>query len=588
MSGNVWEWCQDWYQDSYNGLGSADPSGPASGSERVFRGGGWYYVASYCRSAYRYRSWPSNSFSFLGFRVVLAVPLDASPPTDAARVNLVSPAVGSERVVADNVLGMAFVEVTPGSFPMGSNDGSPKTKPVRITKGFWMGKTEVTQAQWRQLMNDTPSSFKGDDLPVECVSWDRCVAFCRTLTERERTAGRLPAGYVYRLPTEAEWEYAACGGSKSRDFTYSGGNDLGTVGWFKDNSGSTTHPVGKKAANELGLHDMSGNVWEWCQDWYQDSYNGLGSADPSGPATGSYRVGRGGSWLGDASNCRSADRYMFRPSYTGVFLGFRVVLAVPLDTGPAADAARVNLVSPAIGSERVVADNVLGMAFVEVAAGSFTMGSNDGEANEKPVRTVRITKGFWMGKTEVTQAQWRQLMNDSPSRFKGDDLPVEQVDWNRCVEFCGKLTERERTAGRLPAGYVYRLPTEAEWEYAARGGSKSRGFTYSGGNDLGTVGWFTDNSGGTTHPVGKKTANELGLYDLSGNVWEWCQDWYQDSYNGLGSADPSGPATGSDRVNRGGCWSGDASFCRSAFRNGFRPSYTLSYLGFRVVLTPVP
>ncbi|MBM4165011.1 MAG: hypothetical protein FJ222_11320 [Lentisphaerae bacterium] len=232
--------------------------------------------------------------------------------------------------------------------------------------------------------------------------------------------------------------------------------------------------------------------------------------------------------------------------------------------------------------------NVLGMAFVEVAPGSFSMGSNDGSSDEKPVRTVPLTKGFWMGKTEVTQAQWRQLMNDSPSYFKGDDLPVEQVDWTRCAEFCRTLTERERAAGRLPAGYVYRLPTEAEWEYAARGGSKSRGFTYSGGNYLGTVGWFTDNSGGTTHLVGKKAANELGLYDMSGNVWEWCQDWYQDSYNGLGSADPSGPATGSFRVYRGGSWFFVASNCRSAFRYWFRPSDTFLDLGFRVVLAPVP
>ncbi len=228
------------------------------------------------------------------------------------------------------------------------------------------------------------------------------------------------------------------------------------------------------------------------------------------------------------------------------------------------------------------------LGLVWCPAGSFQMGSNDGRADEKPVRSVQITKGFWMGKTEVTQAQWRQLMNDNPSHFKGDDRPVERVDWHQCVKFCRTLTDRERTAGRLPAGYVYRLPTEAEWEYAARGGSKSRGFTYSGGNDLWPVGWYTDNSGDTTHPVGKKAANELGLYDMSGNVWEWCQDWYQDSYKGLGSADPSGPATGSLRVLRGGGWFNAASGCRSALRFRGRPSSTGRDLGFRVVLAPVP
>jgi formylglycine-generating enzyme required for sulfatase activity len=241
-----------------------------------------------------------------------------------------------------------------------------------------------------------------------------------------------------------------------------------------------------------------------------------------------------------------------------------------------------------VDTETVYLGDGVNLDLVWCPAGSFQMGSNDGEGDEKPVRTVRITRGFWMGRTAVTQAQWRQRMKDNPSRFKGDDLPVEQVDWPQCVEFCRTLTERERTAGRLPAEYEYRLPSEAEWEYAARGGSKGRGFTYSGRNDLGSVGWYSDNSGGKTQPVGKKAANELGLYDMSGNVWEWCQDWYQDNYNGLGSADPSGPASGSNRVLRGGGWYSVASACRSTRRLRYGPSASIDDLGFRVVRAPVP
>ncbi|MEI7948417.1 MAG: protein kinase, partial [bacterium] len=152
----------------------------------------------------------------------------------------------------------------------------------------------------------------------------------------------------------------------------------------------------------------------------------------------------------------------------------------------------------------------LGMSLMPVEAGSFSMGSSSGSTVEKSVHAVLISKLYWMGRTEVTQKQWREVMGDSPSHFKGDDLPVESVDWIRCLAFCEKLTEQEQKEGRLPEGYVYRLPTEAEWEYASRGGAKSRGYTYSGGNDIAVAGWYSDNSGSTTHPVGQKLANELG------------------------------------------------------------------------------
>ena len=231
------------------------------------------------------------------------------------------------------------------------------------------------------------------------------------------------------------------------------------------------------------------------------------------------------------------------------------------------------------------ANNVLGMAFVEIAPGPFKMGSNDGD--EKPPHDVRISHRFWMGKFEVTQAEYEKLTGKNPSHFKGARNPVEQVSWNDAKAFCEELTERERRAGRLLDGYVYRLPTEAEWEYAARGGNKSRGFKYSGSNNPTDVAWYSDNSGSKTHEVGQLKANELGLHDMSGNVWEWCYDWYDSGYYGKSpGTDPVNTNAASYRVSRGGSWHDSSRFVRSANRDWDRPGDSYGNLGFRVCLAP--
>ncbi len=226
------------------------------------------------------------------------------------------------------------------------------------------------------------------------------------------------------------------------------------------------------------------------------------------------------------------------------------------------------------------------MELVYVQAGRFQMGSNDGDSDEQPVHEVRISQDYWLGKYEVTQEQWTALMGSNPSDFKGAKRPVECVSWNDAQAYCVKLTDRERRAGCLPSGYVYCLPTEAEWEYAARGGAKSRGFEYSGSDAVGDVAWYDDNSGEQTHDVGGKRGNELGLYDMSGNVWEWCQDWYDSDYYGetQGATDPVNTAKASFRVVRGGSWLSHAGHCRAAGRSRFRPDITDYYLGFRVCL----
>ena len=226
---------------------------------------------------------------------------------------------------------------------------------------------------------------------------------------------------------------------------------------------------------------------------------------------------------------------------------------------------------------------VNGVSFdmVGVEAGTFTMGGtseqgSDAEYDEKPTHQVTLTHNYYIGKTEVTQALWKAVMGSNPSYFKGDNLPVECVSWNDCQTFISKLN--------AATGKRFRLPTEAEWEFAARGGKKSKGYKYSGGNILGNVAWYYDNSKSKTHAVGTKIPNELGIYDMSGNVYEWCSDWYG-NYSSSSQTNPTGPSSGSYRVCRGGSWFSFAGNCRSSFRCDSYPDIGDYYLGLRLVLS---
>ena len=515
MSGNVWEFCNDWY-GNYSGEAQTNPIGPASGDYRVQRGGSCATGADQCRISYRGAADPTVPFDHVGLRLCLS----------------------TEPSFTVNGVSFEMVEVEGGTFTMGATAeqtgvfGDEKPTHQVTLPSYYIGKTEVTQELWQAVMGSNPSNFTGKNLPVEKVSWDDCKTFIAKLNAL--------TGKNFRLPTEAEWEFAARGGNKSRGYKYCGSNTLSDVAWYVDNSDNKTHPVAAKAPNELGIYDMSGNVLEWCNDWYSSSYyTSESQTNPTGPDSGSSRVRRGGSWNYSENTCRVSYRGNNTPSFRYNYLGLRLCLS-------ADESFTVNGVS---------------FAMVPVAGGTFTMGATSEQgtnidSNEKPTHQVTLSS-YMIGKTEVTQELWLAVMGSKPSYFRGDNLPVEQVSWDDCQKFITKLNAL--------TGKNFRLPTEAEWEYAARGGNMSQGYKYSGSNEIGDVAWYDNNSGNKTHSVATKAPNELGIYDMSGNLWEWCSDWYG-SYSSTAQTNPTGPDSGSNRIIRGGSWGHDLLDCRVAIR----------------------
>jgi len=239
---------------------------------------------------------------------------------------------------------------------------------------------------------------------------------------------------------------------------------------------------------------------------------------------------------------------------------------------------------------------VYGMPLRWIPSGWFIMGSppderdvdedeedeeDDEDEEDEAQHEVILSKGFFMAETVCTQGQWEAVMGNNPSGFKGQQLPVEQVSWDEAVDYCRKLTAKQRAEGLLPEGWEWRLPTEAEWEYAARAGTTGARY-----GDLDTIAWHRGNSGSQTHPVKQKAANAWGLYDMMGNVLEWCFDWYGEYPTGS-VTDPTGSRSGSDRVSRGGSWEDDASWMRSAIRIQEDPACGRDDIGFRPALSSV-
>ena len=229
------------------------------------------------------------------------------------------------------------------------------------------------------------------------------------------------------------------------------------------------------------------------------------------------------------------------------------------------------------GKDKVYTVNGVSFKMIAVKGGTFTMGATSEQtgaiSDESPTHSVTLSD-YYIGETEVTQELWNAVMGSNPSYFTGNmQRPVEMVSWNDCQTFISRLNEL--------TGETFRLPTEAQWEYAARGGYKSKGYTYSGSNAIDDVAWCWYNSGEMTHPVQTKAPNELGIYDMSGNVWEWCSDWYG-AYSSAAQTDPTGSATGSYHVGRGGSWSFSARICRVASRGVYSPTRSNNNLGLRL------
>ena len=578
-------------------------------------------------------------------------------------------------------ISMDMIFCPPGTFTMGSpssetgRGGDETQHQVTLSHGFYLGKYEVTQAQYETVMtgnaeglNAKPSNWpNNNDRPVEKVSWNDAQVFLSRLNDMEQTAGRLPAGWKYVLPTEAQWEYACRAGTTTifswgNSATSTQANFKGTYPYGGGASGPNlqqTTDIGQYAANPWGFFDMQGNVWEWVSDWKANYLTGA-QTDPEGPASGSNRVKRGGSWYNGGTDLRSARRHDLTPSNRPDTLGFRVGFqpvqpdtanpelelfggaGITREAGQAwaepgaaghdardgnltssisvsgtvdmnttgtyiltysvADAAgntaTANRTVTVVGNRSVDLNATVAMDMLWVPAGTFTMGSPTTEAGRNADRenehNVSLTQGFYLGKYEVTQAQYEAVMtgntdglNAKPSQWPNNpNRPVEKVSWADAQIFLTRLNAQQ--SANIPAGWVYVLPTESQWEYACRAGTTT---AYSWGATIASSNANYNWDGGAndgndfkqTRDVGQYAANPWGFFDMHGNVWEWTADWYQAAYPiGNPVIDPTGAASGSFRVTRGGSWSNVGTHLRSARRNTVTPSNRGGYIGFRV------
>ena len=514
-----------------------------------------------------------------GGQVTVRVTLD--PKAVAKKPGPVPP--GLPAAAFKNSIGMEFVKVPKGTGWLGGGAGKEGTSKVTFEQDVYLGKYEVMQEEWEKVVGENPSSFsrtgggkeavKGipdSDLkrfPVEGVSWDDCQEFIKKLNEKTKESG-----WVYRLPTEAEWEYACRGGPVSKadsafDYYFAKPTNAlsPTEANFESGGLKRSCQVGSYPSNALGLHDMHGNVHEWCEDRLTVA------GEPR-------RAARGATAVSEGAHCRAAFRTVSPPSARFGLTGLRVA-RVP--AGTATDPV------PTVGPLPATFKNSTGIEFVKVPKGTGWLG---GGAGKEGTTKAVIEQDFYLGKFEVTQGEWEAVMGTNPSYFsrtgKKQDavkvipdadlkrLPVENMSWVECQEFVKKLNEKEKDAG-----WAYRLPTAAEWEYACRGGPADKAqsaFDYYLAKPTNTITDDDVNGVGNKRPnrpslVGAYKPNALGLHDMHGNVWEWCEDAV--GLNG-------------ERVYRGGSFDGDSNYCRASGRQAQPPAGKGSSLGLRVARVP--
>ncbi len=512
MSGNVWEWCEDRYC-------SGD-------SQRVFRGGSCGRDSGDCRASFRGYGIPDDRANSLGFRLA---------------------ATHEGRAIAGNR--KATVPPRKISRELATwLSRLPKTMVAIPGRNYAICKYEVTQSLWETVMGNNPSHFKGADLPVESVSWLDCQEFIRRLNALPEVK---ESGFVYRLPTEEEWKYACRAKTKGGFCRLADGTDiteetLDNVAWYDRNSESKTHATGQKKPNAFGLYDMNGNVWEWCQDL--------------SPASDSDRMIHGGSYLINASCCHASLRLDYAPDSRTCDVGFRL----------AAFQGAFGVVGSGKQSGNSSASESLSLA----SNGETKTFKLPGGVELEMVYIEQGGQGFWLGKYETTQGLWETVMGNNPSDFKGESLPVEQVSWDDCQKFIKKLNAQP---GVKESGLTYRLPTEKEWEYACRAGSTGDYCKLEDGTEitketLGDVAWYDGNSKGKTLPVGKMKPNAFGLYDMLGNVQEWCEDLVRRDNNAIG-------------VFRGGGCRSEFRSCRASNKISYYSDSRYNDLGFRIAAT---
>ena len=578
-----------------------------------------------------------------------ASPSPQPTPVSSSPLPSPTPAPGQITLWLPGDTPLFLAPIPAGSFAMGSmgavNGQGTDQRPVHdvtLTRHYHMGQYAVTKRQWTAVMGTAPWSgqeyvLDHPDSPATHVSWEDIAGpegfldqVNRYLAETDQAgAGRL------RLPTEAEWEHACRAGTTTRFYW---GDDPGfqqidAFAWYEWNAFMErhhfAHVVGQKRPNAWGLYDMSGNVWEWCQDWY-GPYTAAPAIDPAGPDEGASRVLRGGSWISIPLLSRSSWRIRANPTSAGGALGFRVAATSPESWIPATPAPLPTPTPSPSSAPSTMADMTLhlpgdvSLTLVPIPAGSFQMGAplqeerwqwmemprhpdstrrqpdpnaeRQQHETEGPVHTVTLTRDFHLGQHTVTKAQWTAVMGTTPWADKDwvldhPDSPAVYVSWDDITGpdgFLERLNAHLALTGQAAAHQVC-LPTEAQWEYACRAGTTTRFYWGLDPDSVRIVdcAWHEGaQEGEYAHVVGRKRPNPWGLYDMSGNVWEWCRDRYR-PYSQEPQRDPVGPTDSWWRpVLRGGAWHSSPYNCRSAHRHSGYTNAREAWVGFRIAVCP--
>ncbi|MBO7542704.1 SUMF1/EgtB/PvdO family nonheme iron enzyme [bacterium] len=564
--------------------------------------------------------------------------------TSSVRASSVGPNLSSDDCRTKE-LWMRRIE--PGTFNMGSPSGelgreSDETQhSVAITEPYYIAVFETTQKQYKDITGADHNRFHvGDTLPDEYICYrelrgDQLGAQWPSGSDVDATYQGKPTffyalrekfnnNFLFDLPTEAMWEYACRAGSttalnNNTDLSSAAEDpNMNAVGWYLYNAANQTYAPGQKVPNAWGLYDMHGNVWEWCLDWYA-GFDGADEADPKGPLSGDTRVIKSGSWYQYAQSCRSAERRGNLDWHAGDdYIGFRVALhpspkkymVVDLSGGTSASSYPVSYLTSVPeggwGAEYKTTKLVLRL----VEPGTFTMGSPVGETgrdhnhpDRETQHTVTLTKPYYIGVFETTQKQYELIKGTNPADLNiGSEYPVEQVSYDMIRgNDQGKNWPADNNVDsdsfmgvlRAKTGLTFDLPTEAQWEYACRA---ETGTALNSGKDLTSrtvcpnmaeVGRYTHNTndgkGNNYTKPGLYMANNWGIFDTHGNLYELCLDWVAD-FSSDAQVDPKGPSSGSGRAIRGGGWKCQAEECRAASRVPVDGSTHAQDIGFRVVV----